>query len=93
MDTETLTIGNAPWVKPPDEVMAAALREIFPLLPGDGEFATNRDFFVAKSLAELAREQNVGPVKDISVFAGGIPEEEDGDEMLEEIYRLRERLR
>ncbi|MGD0124622.1 MAG: hypothetical protein ABSF46_04630 [Terriglobia bacterium] len=35
-------------------------------------------------------EQGVGPVKDISVFAGGFPENEDIDELLEEIYRLRE---
>jgi hypothetical protein len=50
----------------------------------------DRSFFEAKSLQQLAREQGVGPVKDISVFAGGFPEDEDIDEMLEEIYRLRE---
>jgi hypothetical protein len=50
----------------------------------------NRSFFEPKTLTELAREQGVHPVKDISVFAGGFPEDEDIDEMLEEIYRLRE---
>jgi hypothetical protein len=50
----------------------------------------DRSFFKAKTLQELAREQGVGPVKDISVFAGGFPEDEDVDEMLKEIYRLRE---
>ena len=50
----------------------------------------DRSFFEGKSLKELAQEQGVGPVKDISVFSGGIPEDEDIDEMLEEIYRLRE---
>jgi hypothetical protein len=50
----------------------------------------DRSFFEAKTLQELAREHGVGPVKDISVFAGGFPEDEDIDEMLEEIYRLRE---
>ncbi len=50
----------------------------------------NRSFFEPKTLKELAREQGVRPVKDISVFAGGLPEDEDIDEMLEEIYRLRE---
>jgi hypothetical protein len=50
----------------------------------------DRSFFAAKTLQELAREHGVGPVKDISVFAGGFPEDEDIDEMLEEIYRLRE---
>jgi hypothetical protein len=50
----------------------------------------DRSFFEAKTLEELAREQGVGPVKDISVFAGGFPDGEDIDEILEEIYRLRE---
>jgi hypothetical protein len=49
-----------------------------------------RSFFEPKTLQELAQELGVGPVKDISVFAGGFPEDEDIDEMLEEIYRLRE---
>jgi hypothetical protein len=30
-----------------------------------------------------------GPVEDISVLAGGLPEEDDVDEMLDEIYRAR----
>lgn len=50
----------------------------------------DRSFFEAKTLQELAQAQGVGPVKDISVFAGGFPEDEDIDELLEEIYRLRE---
>jgi len=49
-----------------------------------------RSFFEAKTLQELAQAQGVGPVKDISVFAGDFPEDEDIDELLEEIYRLRE---
>ena len=48
------------------------------------------DFFRGKSISELAREQGVGPVKDIRVFAGVIPNDDDVDEMLAEIYRLRE---
>jgi hypothetical protein len=51
---------------------------------------SDKDFFKGKSLAELAREQGVGPVKDIRVFAGVIPDDEDVDEMLAELYRLRE---
>ena len=89
MDTETLTIGDAPWVKPPDEVRAAALRQISPQLLGNDDLATNREFFVAKSLAELAREHGVGPVKHISVFAGGFPEDEDLDELLAELELMR----
>jgi len=50
----------------------------------------DRSFFQPKTLQELATQQGVGPVKDISVFAGGFPENEDIDEMLEEIYRMRE---
>jgi hypothetical protein len=50
----------------------------------------DRSFFEPKTLRELAQEQDVGPVKDISVFAGGFPEDGDTDEMLEEIYRLPE---
>jgi hypothetical protein len=50
----------------------------------------DRSFFAGKSLQELAQSQGVGPVKDIRVFAGGFPEGEDLDELLEEIYRLRE---
>ena len=50
----------------------------------------DRSFFEGKSLQELAQSQGVGPVKDIAVFTGGFPEGEDLDELLEEIYRLRE---
>jgi len=41
----------------------------------------DRRFFEPKTLQELAQEQGVGPVKDISVFAGGFPEDEDLDEL------------
>jgi hypothetical protein len=50
----------------------------------------DRSFFEGKTLQELAQAQGAGPVKDISVFAGGFPEGEDLDGLLEEIYRLRE---
>jgi hypothetical protein len=50
----------------------------------------DQSLFAGKSLQELALSQGVGPVKDIRVFAGGFPDDEDIDEMLEEIYRLRE---
>ncbi len=88
MNAEILTVGDTPWVKPVDEALTAA-----PLdapLPGDKHPLGDRSFFEGKSLQELAQSQGVGPVKDISVFAGGIPEDEDVDEMLAEIYRLRE---
>jgi hypothetical protein len=49
----------------------------------------DRSFFERKSLSELAREQGVGPVTDIRVFAGGFPEYEDLDELLAELDRIR----
>jgi hypothetical protein len=77
---------DTPWVQRPDEVNAAALSDaplrVARLLLG------NRDFFAGKSLSELAREQGVGPIKDIGVFAGGFPEDEDLDELLAELDRL-----
>ncbi len=48
------------------------------------------DFFEAKSIRELTQSQGVVPVRDIKIFAGGIGDEENLDEMLDEIYRLRE---
>jgi hypothetical protein len=50
----------------------------------------DRSFFEAKMLQEMAQAQGLGPVKDTSAFAGGIPDDEDVDEMLEEIHRMRE---
>ena len=87
MSTKALMVYDTPWVQRPDEVEAAQSDAPMPVtrpLVGD------RDFFAGKSLSELAREQGVGPVTDIGVFSGGLPEDEDIDEMLEEIYRLRE---
>jgi hypothetical protein len=59
-------------------------------LPGGKHLLGDRSFFAGKSIQELARSQGVTPVEDISVFAGGIPDDEDVDKMLEEIYRLRD---
>jgi hypothetical protein len=58
--------------------------------PPDINRLADSDFFKGKSIGELAREQGVGPIKDIRVFAGVIPDDDDVDEMLAEIYRLRE---
>jgi len=58
--------------------------------PSETDRLIDSDFFKGKSIAEMAREQGVGPIKDIRVFAGVIPDDEDVDEMLAEIYRLRE---
>jgi hypothetical protein len=77
------------WAKPLEEVLAA-VRPMGARLPADEHPLGDSDFFKGKSLAELAREQGVGPVRDMGVFAGVIPDDEDVDEMLAEIYRLRE---
>jgi hypothetical protein len=78
---------NTPWVRP-DEGEATAESDI--QSPVARRLLASRDCFVGKPLSQLAREQGVGPIKDIGVFAGGFPDDEDIDEMLEEIYRLRE---
>lgn len=80
---------ETPWARPLQEVIDAA-RQLDTRLEDNQPLVGNGDFFVGKSLAELAHEQGVGPVKDISVFAGGIPDDEDVDELLDEIYRMRE---
>jgi hypothetical protein len=77
------------WARTPEEAVAE-VRQLDARLEVNNPLAGNRNFFAGKSLAQLAREQGVGPVEDIGVFAGGIPEDEDVDAMLNEIYRLRE---
>jgi hypothetical protein len=51
--------------------------------------AFGADFSVGYSFDELARRQGVGPVQDIAVFAGVWPDDEEPDDMVAEIYRLR----
>ena len=47
------------------------------------------NFFTRSSIAELAEIQNVKPLTDPSVLAGGIPNDQDVDEFLGEIYSTR----
>jgi predicted transcriptional regulator len=47
------------------------------------------DFFASQSIAELAAMQKVKTLKDLSVLAGGIPDDEDVDELVDEIYAAR----
>jgi hypothetical protein len=88
MSTRALTTYDTPWVHPPGEVDAAALSDA-QSPPARRQYGKH-DFFAGKSLSELVREQGVGPIQDISSLAGGLPDDEDIDEMLEEIYRSRE---
>jgi len=76
------------WGRTPEEAVAE-VRQLGARLEVNKSLAENRDFVVGKSLAELAREQGVGPVKDIRVFAGVIPEDEDVDEMLAQLEGMR----
>ena len=73
---------DTPWVQRPGEV--EALAESDTPSPVAIPLPRDRSFFEGKSIQELARSQGVGPVKDIGVFAGGISDDEDVDEMLEE---------
>jgi len=75
--------------KSEDQPLEEQIRQNKASSAADEELLGNRNFFVGKSLAELAREQGVKPIKDISVFAGGFPEDEDLDELLAELDRIR----
>lgn len=66
-----------------DTVHAEEINELPSLALGEGNFAANR------SIAELAQIQNVGPLTDPSILAGGIPDDEDVDDFLAEIYTAR----
>ena len=48
------------------------------------------NFFANPSIEELATMQKVNALKDISVLAGGIPDDEDIDELIGEIYAARQ---
>jgi hypothetical protein len=47
------------------------------------------EFFANRSIEDLAKVQGIGPIKDIRVLSGGIPEDEDIDAFLQEIYGTR----
>ncbi len=47
-------------------------------------------FLTPHSFEELAQLQGVKPLENINVLAGGIPDDEDLDEFLDDIYKRRE---
>lgn len=47
------------------------------------------DFFANHTIEDLARQQKIKPIDDLSVLAGGISEEVDLDEFLGDIYACR----
>ena len=86
MGTEFVMVVT-PWGRTPEEAVNELGRPDA-RSEDNNPLAGNHDFFTGKSLAELALEQGVGPVKDISVFAGGIPDNEDVDELLAQLEEM-----
>ena len=89
MATNTeIVVVETPWARSLEEVFAEGQALGGQVSPNENLLG-NRDFFRKKSLDELAREQGVGPVNDISVFAGGIPDDEDVDKLVAQLEELR----
>ena len=66
-----------------DELRIEKISVVEPLLKG------GRDFFIERSMEELAKVQGVSPLKNPKAFAGAWPPNEDVDAFLEEIYSSR----
>ena len=66
-----------------DELHIEKIDIVEPLLTG------GRDFFIERSMEELAEVQGVKPLKNPKAFSGGWPADEDVDAFLEEIYSSR----
>ncbi len=67
-------------------VMSVVIEDIEPmesLAFGEG------DFFVTRDIESLAKMQDVSPLKTAGELSGGIPQEEDVDEFLDDIYKSR----
>ena len=73
-----------------DQYYEDQMRQCEAHLAAHEELPGNRDFFVGKSLTELAVEQGAKPIRSINVFAGGFPEDEDLDDLLAELERIRD---
>lgn len=72
-----------PYTDRVDAVHVEDIKELPSLALGEGNFAVDR------SIAELAQIQKVAPLRDLSMLAGGIPDDENLDEFLNEIYTAR----
>lgn len=86
MSTQFMTIDTAACVSFPGQ---EATEPAHAGAPPDTYRLGDNDFSKGKSISELAREQGVGPVKDISIFAGVIPEDVDVDEVLAQLEAMR----
>ncbi len=69
-----------------DKIEVVHISEIVSLSP---TALSDQSFFANVSLADLMAASNVRPLDDPSVLAGGIPADEDIDEMLKTIYDSR----
>jgi len=69
-----------------DKIELMHITEIVPLSPAA---LSDQSFFADVSIADLIAASNVQPLNDPSVLAGGIPPDEDMDEMLKVIYDAR----
>jgi hypothetical protein len=78
-DSARLSSFAKPELSAASDAGVAASRGLFP----------DNDFFNPKSLDELAREQGVGPITDIRVFAGGLPDDADVDELIAQLEEIR----
>ncbi len=66
-----------------DELRIEKISIVEPLFKG------GRDFFIDRSMEELAKVQGVPPLRNPKAFAGAWPPNEDVDAFLEEIYSSR----
>jgi hypothetical protein len=69
-----------------EKVELMHISEIIPLSP---MALSDQSFFANPSIADLMAASNVQPLDDPSVLVGGIPPDEDVDEMLKVIYDAR----
>lgn len=63
--------------------------EIQKITPLDPLRVNSGSFFGGWSLDQLAQLQGVGPIRDLKTLSGGLPDDEDVDEMLSDIYGRR----
>lgn len=86
MSTQFVTLDSATYVGFPEPEALPGPKIV---ADSDARRFADSDFFKGKSITELAREQGVGPIKDIRVLAGGIPDDVDIDELLAQLEEMR----
>jgi len=86
MSTQFNTMDSAAYISFP---LSKATESVHAFAQSDINQLRDSDFFKGKSIAELAHEQGVGPIKDIRVFAGAIPDDEDVDDLLAQLEAMR----